>query len=68
MKAVFIEQTGDASVLRYGDFAKPEPAAGQVLVKLAAAGVNFIDTYHRLHGPLQDSAPRRAGHGRRGRG
>ncbi|HSR08598.1 MAG TPA: quinone oxidoreductase [Bryobacteraceae bacterium] len=47
MKAVFIEQHGDASVLRYGDFAKPEPAAGQVLVKLAAAGVNFIDTYQR---------------------
>ncbi|MDP8990061.1 MAG: quinone oxidoreductase [Acidobacteriota bacterium] len=47
MKAVFIEQYGDASVLRYGDFAKPEPAAGQVVVKLAAAGVNFIDTYQR---------------------
>jgi len=47
MKAVFIEQHGDASVLRYGDFAKPEPAAGQVLVKLAAAGVNFIDVYQR---------------------
>ena len=47
MKAIFIEQHGDASVLHYGDFAKPEPAAGQVLVKLAAAGVNFIDTYQR---------------------
>src|SRR5258706_304076 len=47
MKAVFIEQNGDASVLRYADFTKPEPAPGQVLVKLAAAGVNFIDTYHR---------------------
>ena len=47
MKAVFIEQPGDVSALRYADFPKPEPAAGQVLVKLAAAGVNFIDTYHR---------------------
>ena len=47
MKAVFIEQTGDAGALRYADFPKPEPASGQVLVKLAAAGVNFIDTYHR---------------------
>ncbi len=47
MKAIFIEQHGDASVLHYGDFAKPEPAAGQVLVKLAAAGVNFIDVYQR---------------------
>jgi len=47
MKAVFIEQPGDARALRYGDFPKPEPAPGQVLVKIAAAGVNFIDTYHR---------------------
>ncbi len=47
MKAVFIEQPGDASALRYADFPKPEAAAGQVLVKLAAAGVNFIDTYQR---------------------
>jgi NADPH:quinone reductase len=47
MKAVFIEQPGDANALRYADYPKPEPAAGQVLVKLAAAGVNFIDTYHR---------------------
>ena len=47
MKAVFIEQPGDAGALRYADFPKPEPAAGQVLVKLAAAGVNFIDTYQR---------------------
>jgi len=47
MKAVYIDQTGGAEVLRYGDFPKPEPAAGQVLVKIAASGVNFIDTYHR---------------------
>ena len=47
MKAVFIEQPGDAGALRYADFPKPEAVAGQVLVKLAAAGVNFIDTYQR---------------------
>ena len=47
MKAVFIEQPGDAGALRYADFPRPEAAAGQVLVKLAAAGVNFIDTYQR---------------------
>jgi NADPH2:quinone reductase len=47
MKAVFIEQPGDAGALRYADFPKPEAASGHVLVKLAAAGVNFIDTYHR---------------------
>jgi NADPH:quinone reductase len=47
MKAVFIEQPGDAGALRYADFPKPEPAPGQALVKVAAAGVNFIDTYQR---------------------
>ncbi len=47
MKAVFIEQHGDAGACATAIFAKPEPAAGQVLVKLAAAGVNFIELYQR---------------------
>ena len=47
MKAVYIEHPGDASALRYGDMPKPEPSAGHAVVKIAAAGVNFIDTYHR---------------------
>jgi NADPH:quinone reductase len=47
MKAVYIEQTGGTEVLRYGDQPTPKAAAGEVLVKVAASGVNFIDTYHR---------------------
>lgn len=47
MKAIFIEQTGGPEVLQYGDFPDPQPAAGQAVVKIAATGVNFIDTYHR---------------------
>jgi NADPH2:quinone reductase len=47
MKAVYIEQTGGPEVLKFGEQPKPEPAAGQALVKIAATGVNFIDTYHR---------------------
>jgi NADPH2:quinone reductase len=47
MKAIYIEQTGGTEVLRYGDQPVPKPAAGEVLVKVAASGVNFIDTYHR---------------------
>jgi NADPH2:quinone reductase len=47
MKAIFIEQTGGPEVLKFGDYPTPEPAAGQALVKIAASGVNFIDTYHR---------------------
>lgn len=47
MKAIYIEQTGGPDVLKYGDMPKPEVAPGQALVKIAASGVNFIDTYHR---------------------
>lgn len=47
MKAVRIHDFGDPSVLRYEEVPVPEPAAGEVLVKIAAAGLNFIDTYHR---------------------
>ena len=47
MKAIYIEQTGGPESLKYGDMPKPEVAPGQALVKVAASGVNFIDTYHR---------------------
>jgi NADPH2:quinone reductase len=47
MRAVYIEQNGGAEVLIYGERPKPEPAAGEVLVKIEISGVNFIDTYHR---------------------
>jgi NADPH2:quinone reductase len=48
MKAVFVEQNGGPDALIYGDRPKPTPAAGEVLVKVAYSGVNFIDTYHRV--------------------
>jgi NADPH:quinone reductase len=47
MKAVFVEQPGGIENLKYGDIAKPEPAPGQALVKIAASGVNYIDIYFR---------------------
>ena len=47
MKAVFVEQTGGIDALKYGDFPAPQPGPGEVLVKIAYSGVNFIDTYHR---------------------
>jgi NADPH2:quinone reductase len=48
MKAVYIEQTGGAEALQYGERPKPAPGAGEVLVKVAYSGVNFVDTYHRI--------------------
>jgi NADPH2:quinone reductase len=47
MKAVFVEQTGGPENLKYGELPKPAAGPGQALVKIAAAGVNFIDVYFR---------------------
>ena len=47
MKAVFVEQPGGPENLKYADLPKPAPGPGQALVKIAAAGVNFIDIYFR---------------------
>lgn len=47
MKAIRIHETGDPDMLRYEELPMPEPGAGEVRVKMAAAGVNFIDIYHR---------------------
>ena len=48
MKAVWFESFGDAKdVLIYGEQPTPEPAPGEVLVKLAYAGVNPSDVKKR---------------------
>ena len=47
MKAIVVQEVGGPEVLRAEEVAMPEPAAGQVRVKVAAAGVNFIDVYDR---------------------
>ncbi len=47
MKAIQVDRHGGPDVLTYTDVAEPTPRDGEVLVRLAAAGVNFIDTYQR---------------------
>lgn len=47
MKAIVIEATGGPDQLMYREVPDPEVGEGQVLVAVAAAGLNFIDTYHR---------------------
>jgi len=47
MRAIQISKTGGPEVLELVDISTPKPASGQVLVKIAASGVNFIDTYLR---------------------
>lgn len=47
MKAIVIPRTGGPEVLEWTDVAEPSVGRGQLLVAVAAAGLNFIDTYHR---------------------
>ena len=47
MRAVVVEKLGGPEVLSVIECPEPEPQAGQVLVQVAAAGVNFMDIYTR---------------------
>jgi NADPH2:quinone reductase len=47
MKAIRIHQPGDSSVLQFEEMDLPTPGPGQVRLRMAAAGVNFIDIYQR---------------------
>ncbi len=47
MKAVQITEQGGREVLHLTDLDTPTPGEGQVLVKLEASGINFIDIYQR---------------------
>lgn len=47
MKAIRAHRHGGPEVLQLDDLPTPSPASGQVLIAVEAAGVNFIDTYHR---------------------
>jgi NADPH2:quinone reductase len=45
--AIRIHQTGGPEVLQWEDVDVPEPGPGQVRIRQEAAGLNFIDVYHR---------------------
>ena len=47
MKAVRVHELGGPEVLRYEEVEAPEPRAGEALVEVAAAGVNYLDIYYR---------------------
>jgi NADPH2:quinone reductase len=47
MKAMRVHENGGPEVLSYDDVPVPEPGRGEARVKLAASGVNYIDTYQR---------------------
>ena len=47
MRAVRLHETGDAAALRVENVPIPQPGAGDALVRIDAAGVNFIEIYQR---------------------
>ncbi len=47
MKAIRVHTPGGPEALRLEDVPEPKPEAGQAVVKIEAAGVNFIDVYQR---------------------
>jgi len=47
MRAIRVESNGGPEVLRLAELPAPEPPAGHVRVRLAAAGLNFIEVYQR---------------------
>jgi NADPH:quinone reductase len=47
MKAVRIHTPGGPEALRYEDVPEPTPKDGEAVVKLDAAGLNYIDVYYR---------------------
>ena len=47
MRAIQAGRAGGPDVLEPADLPEPSPGPGEVLVRTAAAGVNFIDTYRR---------------------
>jgi NADPH:quinone reductase len=56
MRAIVVEQLGGPEVLRLAERPVPRPGSGQLLVKVAAAGVNFMDIYQR-QGSAYKTAP-----------
>ncbi|MEZ5353044.1 MAG: quinone oxidoreductase [Bryobacteraceae bacterium] len=47
MKAILVHQPGGPEAMQLEQVANPVPGPGQALVRIAAAGVNFIDIYFR---------------------
>jgi NADPH2:quinone reductase len=47
MRGIQLKRYGGPEVLEYGELPDPTPAAGEVVVRVKVAGVNFTDVYSR---------------------
>jgi len=51
MKALYFEQHGELDVVQYGDVPDPEPKPGEVLVRVRACALNYLDIWVRRGWP-----------------
>ncbi|TYK52372.1 quinone oxidoreductase family protein [Actinomadura decatromicini] len=56
MRAIVVTETGGPEVLAPAERPRPEPGPGELLIDVAAGGVNFIDVYYRT-GLYQQELP-----------
>lgn len=47
MRAILVNRHGGPDVLEPADVSEPAPGQGDILIDVAASGVNFLDVYHR---------------------
>lgn len=47
MRAILVNRHGGPEVLEPADVSEPAPGQGDILIDVAASGVNFLDVYHR---------------------
>jgi NADPH:quinone reductase len=57
MKAIRVHSYGGPEVLKWEEAPAPTPGSGEALVKIAAAGLNFIDVYYRTGQYLAPTMP-----------
>jgi len=51
MKAVYFDKHGELDVVKYGDVPDPEPGPGEVLIRVHACALNFLDIWVRRGWP-----------------
>jgi NADPH2:quinone reductase len=54
MKAITVEEFGEADVLQYVDAERPAPGGGEALIEVRSAGVNYADTMRRRNQYLEE--------------
>lgn len=47
MKAMRVHSPGGSEVMQFEEIDTPQPGDGELLIKMEAAGVNYLDTYQR---------------------